>query len=68
VSGFSGAPGGYRDYNGYYYDFGYDGHWWSSSELDTFNAWVRSLDYYDDLAYRGSLSKHFGFSVRCLRD
>jgi uncharacterized protein (TIGR02145 family) len=66
-SGFSGAPGGGGD-DGGYYGFGGNGFWWSSSEYDTYIAWLRSLYYYNDVAYRFNLGKQYGFSVRCLRD
>jgi uncharacterized protein (TIGR02145 family) len=68
VSGFSGAPGGYRDFNGDYYYIGYYGLWWSSSEFDTLNASYRFLYYYDGIANWFSNNKQDGFSVRCLRD
>jgi uncharacterized protein (TIGR02145 family) len=68
-SGFSGAPGGYRDYYvGDYFSIGYDGYWWSSSEGASNYAWFRLLDYDNVNAYRFNNFKHFGFSVRCLRD
>ena len=34
-SGFTGLPGGYRDNDGTFYDIGYNGYWWSSTESDT---------------------------------
>ncbi len=40
-SGFTGLPGGYRYYNGSFYNIGYFGFWWSSSEVSTANAWYR---------------------------
>jgi uncharacterized protein (TIGR02145 family) len=67
-SGFSGAPGGLRASSGGYFYFGDTGYWWSSSEFDTYFAWVRYLYFYDVNASRGSDFKQFGFSVRCLRD
>ena len=68
-SGFSGAPGGGRSDGGEYGYIGLNGNWWSSSEVDTFNAWYRFLNY--DSGNAGSyygFSKQSGFSVRCLRD
>jgi len=67
-SGFTGLPGGVRDYNGSFYVIGANGNWWGSSEYDTGFAWFRYLNsdngdvngYYDD--------KRIGFSVRCLKD
>jgi len=67
-SGFSGLPGGFRDYNGSFYNIGVYGSWWSSSEYITINAWIRFLDYYFGSVSRNYYSKVEGFSVRCLRD
>jgi uncharacterized protein (TIGR02145 family) len=68
---FTGLPGGLRDDGGGYYDIGYYGTWWSSTEHDTGNAWYRLLDYGNGDADRNNsyyYVKKFGFSVRCLRD
>jgi len=67
-SGFSALPGGFRSYDGPFYNFGYGGHWWSSTQADTSNAWTRFLDYSDSSVDRGYYSKVHGFSVRCVRD
>ena len=67
-SGFSGAPGGDRIFNGECYSVGRDGYWWSSSEDDTYYAWYRNLYYGNGVAGREDLDKQSGFSVRCLRD
>ena len=67
-SGFSGLPGGYRDYGGTFKDIGTGGAWWSSSEDNTTYAWTRGLNYYGGNAARYDNYKQDGFSVRCLRD
>ena len=68
-SGFSGLPGGYRTYyDGSFYDIGFRGNWWSSTENDASSAWTRYLYSYDVSVYRASYFKGNGFSVRCLRD
>jgi len=67
-SGFSGLPGGYRNFNGTFYGVGSYGNWWSSTEDSTGNAWDRSLDCNDGVVYRSIPNKGSGFSVRCLRD
>jgi hypothetical protein len=68
-SGFSGLPGGYRDYSfGGFSSVGDYGYWWSSTESSTTNAWFRYLYYFNGIAGRFSLNKLDGFSVRCLRD
>ncbi len=67
-SGFSGFPGGQRDINGTSVFVENLGLWWSSSESDDTNAWVRALryDYSNDL--RGYNGKNGGLSVRCIKD
>lgn len=67
-SGFSGLPGGLRSNGGTFYNIGKNGYWWSSSEDDTDNAWLRYLGYHYGDVFRGLNDKGLGFSVRCLRD
>jgi uncharacterized protein (TIGR02145 family) len=66
-SGFSGLPGGYRNSNGFFYNAGDVGYWWSSSPSGS-NAWGRYLYYYGENVARYSSSPRSGFSVRCVRD
>ena len=70
-SGFSGLPGGYRDYNGQFRSeigkYG-SGDWWSSTENDPFRAHYCNLDYRIDYVGRFYCSKGGGLSVRCLKD
>ena len=66
-SGFSGLPGGYRDYYGYFNGAGYYGFWWSSSPSGS-SAWDRGLYFDFESVYRVSYSQRSGFSVRCVRD
>lgn len=67
-TGFTALPGGYRFNNGPFDDIGSDGNWWSATEDDASNAWIRYL--YDDYSAvdRSSSNKGLGFSVRCVRD
>lgn len=67
--GFTGLPGGFRsDYGTTFFSIGFDGFWWSGTEVDSYDAWGRVLDYYSvDLSVEFG-NKRFGFSVRCLRD
>jgi uncharacterized protein (TIGR02145 family) len=68
-SGFSGLPAGYRYVIGTFYDIGYNGHWWSSSENNTTIAWYRWLNCINGFVDRDNDgNKTYGFSVRCLRD
>ncbi len=70
--GFSGLPGGYRGYNGYFYDVRHNNQWWTSTELSYgFTAWLHGLDWSYSGVYRDygfNFDKRNGFSVRCLRD
>jgi uncharacterized protein (TIGR02145 family) len=66
--GFSGIPGALRYFDGYYYEFGNLGLWWSSSESISDYAWYRDLFRFDGAVFRTNDNKHNGFSVRCLRD
>lgn len=70
ASGFSFLPGGFRDGSlGDFYSMFDKGYFWSSTENSIFNAWSRNLYYYHTEVYRSySGSKHYGFSVRCVRD
>ena len=68
-SGFTGLCGGLLDMSSVsYYLLGYSGYYWSSTERDTYYAWVRRLSFIDDLAARLFYNKTRGLSVRCLKD
>ena len=68
TSGFAGLPGGYRYSNGNFFNIGAIGNWWSSSETSTNYAWSRYLGNNNGNVNRYYYDKHYGFSVRCLRD
>lgn len=67
ASGFTALPSGYRNSNGTFYDIGYVGLWWSSTEYDSNYANGRGLYYYYNDLYN-NYGKVDGFSVRCVRD
>ena len=67
-SGFTGLPAGERNYTGIFSSIGKLCHFWSSTEVDTSNAWTRRLSYYYSNASRVSIYKKLGFSVRCIKD
>ena len=66
--GFAGLPGGFRNYDGYFFYIGANLYWWSSSESNTDNAWYHALANANGNVYRYTSVKRTGFSVRCLRD
>jgi TonB family protein len=66
---FTGLPGGARNVGGDYSSIGSGGYWWSSTQDDIYNAWSRCLakdSWSSIIDYLNN--KHFGFSVRCLKD
>ena len=67
-SGFTGLPGGLRDFNGAFLFLGSVGVWWSSSENNYDDAWYLNLNFDGGLVDRYYGSKENGLSVRCLRD
>jgi uncharacterized protein (TIGR02145 family) len=67
-SGFTGLPGGYCNMVGIFETIGQYGVWWSSSEITSTFASYRYLNYSISDFSGDSIDKHYGFSVRCLRD
>ncbi len=68
-SGFTAFPGGYRANDGGYILIGLVGYWWGiSSENYSSSAWSRYLTYDNSFVRRLNFNKHFGFSVRCIKD
>ncbi len=67
-SGFAAFAGGYRSDTGIYGTIGNFGVWWSSTEEDSYFAWLRELYYLNSFVYRSGNSKSYGISVRCVRD
>jgi uncharacterized protein (TIGR02145 family) len=71
ISGFTGLPGGSRDYGGgTFSNIGSNGFWWSSSVYDTYGASARNRNLYYGAGGVGRSNNGLqsGFSVRCLRD
>jgi len=69
-SGFNAFPEGYRYYSGSFNDEGNNAFFLSSTEVYTYYAWNRYLNYNSNfLNGNGSdYVKRFGFSVRFVRD
>jgi len=67
-SGFSGLPGGRREFsNGLIHLAGVTGYWWSSSPVESV-AWFRGLSGGEESVRREGTNLRHGFSVRCVRD
>jgi uncharacterized protein (TIGR02145 family) len=67
-TGFTAIPGGYRNGNGIFYALGYAGFWWSSTDLNAFYAYGRSMEIGYTNVILDEDPKKSGFSVRCVKD
>jgi len=67
-SGYSGLPGGYRDYYGTFVNIGSYGIWWSSKEHTPVTALHWQLISNFSNVNQGDSSFNEGFSVRCVKD
>jgi uncharacterized protein (TIGR02145 family) len=68
-SGFSGLPGGLRNFSsGIFYAIHNNGHWWSTTESSTNTAWYLDLNSDNSNVYRYGVYKTYGFSIRCIKD
>ena len=70
LSGFTGLPGGCRFSDGFFFWIDYYCYLWSSTEYfpGSVDAWYRLLFYDDNAIFDDYLDKHWGLSVRCLKD
>jgi len=67
--GFSALPGGSRGSITHFFSAqGYQGRWWSASELNSINVWYRYMVNHDDFVNRSFSDKNYGYSLRCLED
>ena len=69
--GFSALPAGYRDDNGSseFWNGGRHALFWSNAEYNSLNVDYMELDYYNEwVFYHFNQYKHYGLSVRCLKD
>ncbi len=68
TSGFSALPSGFRgDYGEFSYVENFTA-WWSADMNDKATAWFRSMSYYSTSTGRNFYDKHFGLSVRCVKN
>ena len=65
--GFTGLPGGKRDYKGIFSKVGDGGYWWTSSERRG-KAYYRYFSSKHGNSERDKGSKWYGRSVRCIKD
>ena len=68
-SGFTGLPGGLREYyDGTFNFIVNDGFWWSSTEYSSILALNLYLLYDNSSASSSTYNKRDGFSIRCIRN
>lgn len=67
-TGFTAVPGGTRNSDGTFFNFGTYGAWWISTEYSTTKAWYGFMYCNDSDADNYNDFKFLGFSVRCIRD
>ena len=68
TSGFTGLPGGTFGGNSTFYGINTNGNWWSSTSVNTSDAWYRYINYDNTNAASYFANKTFGLSVRCIKD
>jgi uncharacterized protein (TIGR02145 family) len=67
-TGFTALPGGFRDSDGKFQQFGHSGSWWSSSEETYYKAYYRYIQF-NRTDLTGSSNIEFcGTSIRCIKD
>jgi uncharacterized protein (TIGR02145 family) len=66
--GFSALPGGYQCDGGYFGRVGYCGDWWTATEYDSDNAYIRGMCGNHSGVTEDDDDKSYGFSVRCVAD
>ena len=69
-TGFSALPGGKRRGVGgaSFYSVGAIGYWWSSSQVNESQAFIRAMYDYNDEVLAGDADLPEGYSVRCIQD
>lgn len=67
-SGFYAIAGGYRNSSGVFRNAGYNGYWWTATQVATDTAKYRCLSYNSNAVLNLGSDIRWGFSVRCLKD
>jgi uncharacterized protein (TIGR02145 family) len=68
ATGFTALPGGYRWVYGTFFEVGYTSYYWCLSANFSSWAWCRSMNEIETALLTSELQKHYGFSVRCVKD
>ncbi len=68
TSGFSGLPSGFRGEYGEFSSVTDFTSWWTVDMNDKATAWFRSMSFYNTGVSSNFYDKHFGLSVRCVKN
>jgi uncharacterized protein (TIGR02145 family) len=68
ASGFTALPGGSRFDNGSFSSITENTVFWSATERNANNAWIRALFFYDAYTTPSFYNKSTGASIRCVKD
>jgi len=69
ASGYSALPGGYIGINfGSTFSYRDAGRFWTSSQMDALDAWLRDVRYSVAIIQQYDWRKGYGLSVRCIKD
>ena len=66
-TGFTALPGGFRDFDGDYFNDGINGQFWTSTSESIDSAFARNMAYLFAWVNTVAYEKNFGYSVRCLK-
>jgi len=66
-SGFTALPGGNRIPGGSSYNINTNAFFWTSSEYNATDTWYRVLYHNSGIIGKASLSKNYGYSIRCIK-
>ncbi|MFW5700510.1 MAG: FISUMP domain-containing protein [Cyclobacteriaceae bacterium] len=67
LTGFTGIPAGFRNYNAYYLSYGENCEWWSATEYNETMAYFIQLIYYSEKLESYMYDKKVGRSVRLVK-
>ena len=66
--GFSALPGGYGGSSSGFYEVGFRGNWWTATQNNAGEVYVRHMYYTGDFVNRRNDGQNLRYSVRCVQD
>jgi uncharacterized protein (TIGR02145 family) len=68
ATGFSAFPGGWRGYDGVFFNSGEDSYWWTSTKADALNSYFCNIEFNNYYLRSQENGNSAGCSIRCIRD